>query len=285
MSALIIVSALMAIGAPPENAKQELFAKEGFYKSTAGKEQSFTGVVRYKKGPEIGFGRYNPYRLEIKGKKGKPKVWEIYMGGKLNTLKPFVDKQVTLIGKTVFIRVEGQKHNEIWPGWIILQGKGAIKDGGKKNQVKILATAPWPFVRATPNGSRKGMQFVIRSEKELKKYTKGNNQRLKFLMKKLPGKTIDWDKQMLVVVTAGPRPTGGYRIHFTKITISGKKMNVGWQVIRPSGIVTQAFTHPALVGVVAKFDGPVEFSLSSGGGKFKRPPFKRPGKGKLPFGK
>jgi hypothetical protein len=74
-------------------------------------------------------------------------------------------------------------------------------------------------------------------------------------------KGIDWSKQMLVVVSAGPKPTGGY-----SVTITDAKMEKGTLKIQyvlkspgPGDIVTQAFTHPSQVILLPKFAGKVEF--------------------------
>jgi hypothetical protein len=103
---------------PP--AKKELFAKEDWYKGQQGKEQDFVGVLQKEKGGgDIGFGRFNPYRLEmtIDGKKA---VREVYIGGKPELIAAYVGKKVKLTGKAVDMEVEGKEHREIWPARIEL---------------------------------------------------------------------------------------------------------------------------------------------------------------------
>jgi hypothetical protein len=74
-------------------------------------------------------------------------------------------------------------------------------------------------------------------------------------------KTIDWDKQMLVVAAAGMKPTGGYRVEFREVSIKDKTLTVRWELHSPAPgtTVTQAITYPAQMALVERFDGPVKF--------------------------
>jgi hypothetical protein len=100
---------------PPK--KKELFAGEEWYKNQEGKEQEFVGVLKKAdRGGRVGFGRFNPYRLEMKGG-----VREVYIGGKPDILKEFVGRSVQITGKPVDLGVEGRLHKEIWPARIELK--------------------------------------------------------------------------------------------------------------------------------------------------------------------
>ena len=57
---------------------------------------------------------------------------------------------------------------------------------------------------------------------------------------------IDWQKQMVVVVTAGVRPTGGWQIDVKSLDVADNNLTVKWSVTPPAGFATQAFTHPAV---------------------------------------
>jgi hypothetical protein len=116
MLPLLFCTAMLAADPTPKEppAKKELFAREDWYKGQPGKEEGFAGVLRHAapaKGA-VGFGRNNPYRLELDGKKD---VREVYVGGKGELLKDYVGKKVKLIGKAVDMEVEGRNHREIWP--------------------------------------------------------------------------------------------------------------------------------------------------------------------------
>ncbi len=100
---LTVLTGLAAEQAQPKQEqtplKKELFANEGWYKNQKGEEQAFVGVLRrIDRGKNVaGIGRFNPYRLEMDDK-GKKDVREVYVGGKMELLAPYVGKRVKLIG-------------------------------------------------------------------------------------------------------------------------------------------------------------------------------------------
>ncbi len=304
---LVLVLSALALSFPNQivhaqklKKQKVLFENEDWYKRQKGKEKSFVGILsRVKGGGGIGFGRFNPYRLTITTKKKKSDVREVYVGGKRNLLDPYVGKRVRITGKAVNMSVEGQFHREIWPASVGLvkggkkKGKQEAKGGGE--QLKVYATTRWPYARAIPNKDRKGKQFVMRKQADLfgkvqmpRVDTPTKEQWLKLAEKKMAKafgrKKIDWDKQMIVVVTAGSRPTGGYRMTINSLRVKNKKLHVTYTVTPPRGIATQAFTHPAIMALVERFDGPIEFQMKSGRGKLRPRPGRpiRPIRPKLP---
>ena len=80
---------------------------------------------------------------------------------------------------------------------------------------------------------------------------------------------IDWKKQMVVVVTVGPKPTGGYSVTIDKLVPKDKELTVHWTLKSPGkgDIVTQAFTHPAQAVLVDTFEGTVKFDPPAKGDK------------------
>lgn len=99
---------------PP--AKKELFAAEAWYKEQKAQEQAFVGYLqRTERGKGVvGIGRFNPYYL-TEDKEGKKPIREVYVGGKMELLAPYVGLKIVLIGKPVDMNVEGREHREIWP--------------------------------------------------------------------------------------------------------------------------------------------------------------------------
>lgn len=244
----------------------ELFAKEGWYKEQEGKEQEFVGILRNadKKGG-VGFGRFNPYRLEMM----RDEVREVYVGGKPALLAPYVGTQVKITGKAVDMEVEGRRHREIWPAR--LEVVADLRGLDKKDDMKIsiLARDPWPHGSTNPDKREKAAQFVFRSGEDLIKVSPYNLlDALPAFVAKMAGaemakilkvETINWKDQMLIVVTGGTQSSGGFRIGVTKLTVVGDKLVVEWFLQPPRGFSTDAFTHPAEVILVPRFDGPVEF--------------------------
>jgi hypothetical protein len=255
----------------------ELFAAESWYKEQEGKEQEFVGVLQKttRKGGAFGFGRFNPFNLLM-----DKDTREVYVGGKLDILNPYVGRKVKLIGKPVDMGVEGKHHREIWPARLVVvadagkdeprgkdepKGKEEVKDG----KFPISARAFWPYASADPGKREKASQFVLRSAEELVRKTPFNNldaipavvekMASAALAKALKVDTIDWKTQMLVVVTGGTQGSGGFRIGVANIQPMGDKLMVEWFLQPPKGFATDAFTHPAEVVLTNRFEGPVEF--------------------------
>ena len=238
--------------------KKVLFTKEKWYQNQKGKEQTFSGTLKANKQVGIGFGRYVPYRLEMKkGQRG------IYVGSKRKILAPYVGKKVKIVGKAVDRRLEGQTYREIWPASVeIIQEEKGGEEGEEekegKGEVKIQARAYW---RASSRPGTKAIRQAVRSAAELKKVTGSGTeeaamQRAKRMLKV---NSIDFDKQTLIIVSAGAKPTGGYRVEVKKVIADGKTLTVKWKLHSPRGLVTQAFTHPAEGILVPKFEGKVKF--------------------------
>ncbi len=249
---------------PPPPPKLEMFANEGFYKEQAGKEETFTGVlskINRAKGV-IGFGRFNPVTLKM----ADGMVREVYLGGKLELLDPYIGKTVKLVGKAVDMEVEGRNHKEIWAARleVVADAKKAEKrdssttsttsnvvgEGkeGKADGVKVHAQA------ATKLGATSG---VVRSADDLAKL----NVKAEDVARALKVDKIDFSKQMLIVISGGSRPTGGYGVIFKSTEVKDKTLVVHWQLKSPGkgDFVTQAFTHPMLVVLTDRFVGEVTF--------------------------
>src|SRR4051812_15327722 len=64
------------------------------------------------------------------------------------------------------------------------------------------------------------------------------------LAKRLKVDSIDWKKQMVITISGGSRPTGGYSVEAKSLEVKDGKLIVHWKLNVPTGIVTQAFTHP-----------------------------------------
>jgi hypothetical protein len=132
--------------------------------------------------------------------------------------------------------------------------------------VKILASGRWPFASANPKGPTTPQQHVIRNAEELAKISgqKDADKVKEQLTKLLKVDDIDWKKQMLIVVTGGVKSTGGYSVDVTGLEVRDNTMTVKWKLNTPTGAVTQAFTHPATVILVERFEGTVKFDSPAG---------------------
>ena len=125
--------------------------------------------------------------------------------------------------------------------------------------VKVEASAPWTYAKADVNAKADAKQLVIKSADELGKAVPDARKATETLAKSLKVKAIDWDKQMLVVVTAGTKPTGGYKVEVKDVKTKDGTMTVTYKVTPPDGFATQAFTHPGTVVLVPAHKGKVVF--------------------------
>lgn len=120
-------------------------------------------------------------------------------------------------------------------------------------ELKILARAFW---RAPARPGAAQQQLVIRSADEMAKLGGEDVLKTQFKVDK-----IDWETQMVVIATGGPKPTGGYSVEITGLTVAGKTLTVKWKLTspEPGTIVSQAFTHPGQAVLVERFEGDVKF--------------------------
>jgi hypothetical protein len=253
MLSLTLTLSLFAV-AQATAADFDIFAKEGFYKEVKAPEQTFVGVLRKAdRGKDVvGFGRFNPFKLEMEGNKTR----EVYMGGKLKMLDPYVGKKVKIVGKPVDMEVEGRMHHEIWPASleVLPQDK---KEGGKVSELKIRAKTPARLAQGP---------VVIKSAEQLGKLQNMDADKASAAAAKmLKVDAIDWTKQMLIVISGGTQRTGGYSVEAKSLEVKDGKLIVNWKLNTPGpgSIVTQALTNPALTILVDRFEGDVIFEPKS----------------------
>ncbi len=81
------------------------------------------------------------------------------------------------------------------------------------------------------------------------------------LAKMLKVDSIDWKKQMVIVVSGGERPTGGFSVEVKSLEVKDGKLIVHWKLNSPGAddIVAQVITYPAQLILVDRFEGKVEF--------------------------
>ncbi len=256
----LTLTALSTFAAGPPH-EVELFGKEAWYKEAKGDVQNFTGVLKKSERGKgvVGFGRFNPFRLEMDG----GKVREVYVGAQGKLLDPYVNKKITLIGKPVDMEVEGRMHLEIWAASLIVL-KDDKKDAGKGDEPKIHAKSAMR-VASGP--------VVIKSAEQLAKLQNTDADKASAsLVKTLKVEAIDWKKQMVIVIAGGTQRTGGYSVEVKSLEVKDGKLIVNWKLNTPApgAIVTQALTNPALTILVDRFEGDVVFEPKSppaGGGK------------------
>jgi hypothetical protein len=140
-----------------------------------------------------------------------------------------------------------------------------LKKDDKKpegKELKVLARATW-----APAGRSTAQQRVIRSAEELALASGQTAERAKdeavqkqitaAVAKQFKVKSIDWTKQMVVAITVGSKPTGGYSVEVLGLTVKDKALTVRWKLNSPApgDIVTQVISFPVQAVLAERFDG------------------------------
>ena len=144
---------------------------------------------------------------------------------------------------------------------ICLQSLATGQDGKKDAEPKIHAKSP---ARIAPTS------IVIRSVEQLGQLQNVDADKASAnLAKMLKVNAIDWKTQMVIAISGGSQPTGGYSVSVTSLQVKDGKLTVNWKLNRPAPgtIVTQAFTMPSLTILVDRFEGEVVFDPKSAPGK------------------
>jgi len=75
--------------------------------------------------------------------------------------------------------------------------------------------------------------------------------------------SVDWEKEMVVCVALGERPTEGYAIKIDNVERDGERLIVEAHEVKPApdAIVPQVITHPYVMAVTPRTDGEVELRM------------------------
>jgi hypothetical protein len=301
MFATLLLTVLTGVPAAPQDKKAndkavalapklDLLSGDETYKKSDSKESELTGKLAKrdaaKPAPdnaylmEVSAVRTVIVESKVNGKKvtrtelvPETRYYAIYVGARVEALAPYLGKTVKLTGKAI--------DDSFWPGRLELwdpKAKAEEDEGccidEKDVPVKIHARASWPFADLSPKGDKQGKQFVIRSAAELVNNPNvgmladgkadGTGEKLTAeVAKLLKVDSIDWKKQMLIVVSGGIKTTGGWRIDIAAVTKGEKACAVTWSMEAPNGIATQAISRPAVVALVDRCEGEVHFVMTA----------------------
>ena len=125
---------------------------------------------------------------------------------------------------------------------------------------------PEPKIHAKTSARIAAGTLIIRSSEQLGKLQSIDPDKASAnLAKTLKVNAIDWKTQMVVVISGGSQPTGGYSVDVKSLEVKDGKLTVNWKLNRPGPetIVTQAFTMPSLAILVDRFEGEVLFNPKS----------------------
>lgn len=135
---------------------------------------------------------------------------------------------------------------------------------------QILGSALWPDGWKTANAPQ---TTVIRRYADLvdsrmmapeNVLERLRQERAQALAHALGVSAIDFDRQMVIAVSGGVQPTGGYRVEVTHIDLdeTGGSATVHWQLRGPlvGGRFTRDLTHPGQILLINQFPGLIRFN-------------------------
>jgi hypothetical protein len=159
-------------------------------------------------------------------------------------------------------------------GLLVLLLSAALLRWAQDDGTRILGQADWPYELPNPAVGRGPFHVVSRSQGEfvgavgLTRDVKGRYQSEYMLTKAFNAKAVDFRSQMVLLVSGGVQPTGGYRVEVTAISFDneGKTMRVHWKLHPPlpDQPVTQRPNEPATIALLKRFDGEVRLEAPAG---------------------
>lgn len=104
----------------------------------------------------------------------------------------------------------------------------------------------------------------IKIFKSYEEYENFYREHTNIISDELPKLNIDFKKEILIGIFLGQRPTSGYGIYITKVTIENKKIIIYANEVCPKKdqIVLMVITYPSVFIKIPKYDYPVELKLN-----------------------
>jgi hypothetical protein len=266
--------------------KIDILVDDATYKKSEAKEHELAGKLIRSTAVEAGHARFysveaivyvpRTVEREVNGKKvtttelvPETRTQLIYVGNKDDALQAYAGKTVKLTGKALETVVGSKTINTFWPGRLELwDPKAKVEDDEgccideKDAPLKIYAKAHWHYADMSPRADNNGKQFVIRSAADLlanmnigRTPDGTDDERVAAVAKQLKVGSIDWKKQMLIVVTGGVKESGGWKIDIAAVTRGEKACTVSWSLEAPQGVTPHAVTHPAVMALVDRCEG------------------------------
>ena len=244
--------------APPD--ELDVLSGNKVYNADATPEKDYVGILRKKKGEDaVG------YTLLIDAEDFIDRQDIHLFNQQYSLFDPYAGMRVKITGKKVSGTKQGVPFSYILPRRLVVLGD---KSAGEKTarELKVQGVAnEWPFGGLAP------AQFAVRSPRELvlarglpanqADDDKVQTREAELTARQFKLESIDWNRQMLIVATAGAEPTGGYTVEITRLVVDGDVLHVHWRVNapKPGDVVTQQVTHPAQAVLTEHFTGDVVF--------------------------
>ncbi len=258
---------LEVVGEAPGQAVEEfpkemdLLVNNKVYLANPTPEKSFIGVLQKKKGEDaVG------YRLLIEDGDAVDRQDLHLYNENYQVFAPYTGMRVKITGKKTSgtVGTAGNAFAYILPGRLEVLPVGSAKPTGKVH--KVLARGAWRL-----GDNLAPVQIVIRSAKELAlshgeladkaETDAAKTQAVVEAARLFKVEDIDWKTQMIIVVSAGAKPTSGYTVEITGLDEQDDVLTAHWRLNSPNpgDFVNESFTHPAQAVLTARFDGKVVF--------------------------
>jgi hypothetical protein len=245
---------------PPTGAVKLLLGTEEYTKAD-GREATLDGLLERTPttGRAGGSARFNIFRLRFQDAEGKAAVRELHLEDKAYLVASQVGKKVRVHGKLMDIKAESAVIAELWPAWLQpLSGPLVLGVDG------IYARSDWQPEEARKRGTR---QFVFRSGEQLAEAMRisgssASQTATTLLAQRLRVPAIDWEKHMLVCVSAGLQTGTVEGLAIVKVKEEGGVLRVAYRLISGKGAGI-GFGYPAQTVLVNRFAGEVRFEQES----------------------
>jgi hypothetical protein len=236
-----------------------LNASETWYRDAKVAETVFEGIVQRtvstgRIGPPT---RFNSFQLTWTDSARRSVSRELYVPGKAQRIADYLDQRIRLVGKAVDTEADGTTYQEIWVGRLVTQKAAAalqVQDG-------VLARTNWQ-----PTGAqRAGLQtLVIRSGAEMARQMRvtgdeADRSATELMARRLGVQTIDWNKHMVLTVSAGLKATEADQLSITRVQVKEKELVVSYRLQAPAGGAA-GFGFPAETVLVERFEGIVRLN-------------------------
>lgn len=256
---LEVVDEPPAAGPAPEVPQRlDLLLNNKVYQSDPNAEKEFVGVLK-KKMAENAVG----YSFLIDAGSTVDKQDLRLLDNNYDRLAPYDGQRVKITGKKVSTIEHQVAVSYVLPAK--LEVLPPVGENPNVKELKIFARADWKAEGAAP------LALAIRSPKELvlahgeptdKATDEAAQQRdAELAARMFKVETIDWKTHMILVASAGARPTGGYTVEITSLVVQDDVLLVHWKLNapKPNDVVTQSFTHPAQAVLAEYYGGKVVF--------------------------
>jgi hypothetical protein len=259
MSAVYLLCVCLA-AEPPTGAVKLLLGTDE-YKKGDGREATLDGLLERTPttGRAGGGARFNVFRLRFQDTEGKESVRELHLEDKAYLVASQVGKKVRVHGKLMDIKAQSAVIAELWPAWLQpLTGPLVLGVDG------IYARSDWQPEEARKRGTR---QFVFRSGEQLAEamHVSGSSApqtATSLLAQRLRVPSIDWDRHMLICVSAGLQGGSVEGLAIVRVKEESGILRVAYRLISGKGAGI-GFGYPAQTILVNRFAGEVRFEQES----------------------